>query len=218
MQIARPSGSERWDHLPDLRAELEQALGRPVALEVDQVLLTPGAGAIKAQRAELRKSSDAAAAGRAAARIVAVSADVPTERVTLDYDHRRLIATTTVLPGAGLATYRVLEQRASAETDGWDVTLVSPLGPLPAIRFANGSDTLDASARGAVLLSAWAARRWNIPALGVPGLATLIDDTPTLSAPRGLAIAELLREEGVRPVPAAGPEFILVAVAGEQQQ
>ncbi len=208
----------------DLRAKLEQALGRPVALQVDQVLLTPGAGAIEAQRAELRQSSDAAAVARAAdaavAQLVAVTAGVPAQRVTLDHDHRRVVATAAVLPGASLATYRVLEQRASAASEGWDLALVPPLGPMPLIRFADGSDTLDVSARGAVLLSAWAAARWNIPALAVPGLPPTIDDTPTLSERRGLAIAALLRERGVRsvPAPAAGPEFRLAAAAGEQQQ
>ena len=208
----------------ELRAKLQQALRRPVELQVDQVLLTPGAGAIEAQRAELRQSSEAAAAARAAdeavAQIVAVTAGVSAERVTLDHDHRRVVATAAVLPGANLATYRVLEQRASAASEGWDVALVPPLAPLPLIRYPDGSDTLDDAARGAVLLSAWAARRWNIPALAVPGLPQIIDDTPTLSERRGLAIAALLRERGVRsvPAPAVGSEFRLAASAGEQQQ
>jgi uncharacterized hydrophobic protein (TIGR00271 family) len=204
----------------DLRAKLEQALGRPVTLEVDQVLLTPGAGAIEAQRAELRQSSEAAAAGRAAARVVAVAAGVPTDRVTLDYDHRRLIATATLLPGASLATYRVLEERAAATSEGWDVALVPPLGPLPVIRFADGSDTLDNTARSAVLVSAWAARRWNIPALAIPGLPRDIDDTPSLAVRRAVANKELLRGEEVHSVPAVakGPQFRLAAAAGEPQQ
>ena len=208
----------------DLRAKLEQVLGRPVALQVDQVLLTPGAGAIEAQRAELRQSSETAAATRAAdtaiAQIVAVTAGIPAERVTLDHDRRRVIATAAVLPGASLATYRVLEQRASAANEGWDVALVPPLGPMPLIRYADGSDVLDNSARGDVLLSAWAAARWNVPALAVPGLPSTIDDTPTLTERRGLAIAALLRERGVRSIaaPAVGPEFRLAAAGGDQQQ
>lgn len=207
----------------DLRAILEQALGRPVELQVDQVLLTPGAGAIEAQRAELRQSGEAAATARAAdaaiAQIIAVTAGVTTEQVTLDHDRRRVVATAAVLPGASLATYRALERRASAASEGWDVALVPPLRPMPLIRFADGSDTLDEATRDAVLLSAWAAVRWNIPALVVPGLPLTADDTPTLTERRGLAIAALLRERGVRavPAPAVGPEFGLAASAGEQQ-
>lgn len=97
------------------------------------------------------------------------------------------------------------------------MALVPPLGPPPVIRYADGSDTLDESARDAVLLSAWASRRWNVPALAVPGLPRIIDDTPTLAARRGLAIAALLRETGVRSVPApvVRPDFRLAAAAGE---
>ncbi|MDX3910140.1 MAG: DUF389 domain-containing protein [Sphingobium sp.] len=207
----------------DLRAQLQKTLGRPVQLQLDQVLLTPGAGAIDAQRAELRQSSEASAAARAAdravARIVSMAAGVDTERITLDHDQRRVMATAAVLPGASLETYQVLERRASAAAEGWNVALVPPLGPMPLVRFGNGSDSLDEAARRTVLLSAWAAGRWNIPALAVPGLPPSVDNTPSLAGRRGLAIAALLRERGVRsvPAPSAGPAFRLVAAVPEQK-
>ncbi|MEO6564570.1 MAG: hypothetical protein ABIO63_00920, partial [Casimicrobiaceae bacterium] len=189
----------------DLSSKLQQVLGRPLRLQIDQVLLSPGAGAIEAQRAELRQSSEAATAARAAddaiARMIAVTAGVAPEQVTLDHDHRRVVATASVLPGASLATYRALEQRASAASDGWDVTIVPPLGPMPLIRFAGESDVLDASARSAVLLSVWAAGRWNIPSLVVPGLPRTVGDAPTLTERRALAVGALLRESGFKTVP-----------------
>jgi uncharacterized hydrophobic protein (TIGR00271 family) len=204
----------------DLRAMLQTVLGRPVDLQLDQVLLTPGAGAIDAQRAELRQSSEARAADRSVAQIVAMAAGVDPERIMLDHDHRRVMAAAALLPGASLATYWALEQRASAATEGWDVALVPPLGPMPQVRFANGSDALDEEARGAVLLSSWAAARWNVAALAVPGLPQTVDDTLTLTERRGLAIAALLRKRSIRavPAPALGPEFRLVAVVLEQQR
>jgi len=202
----------------DLRALLQRTLGRPVDLQLDQVMLTPGAGAIDAQRAELRQSSENRAADRSVARIVAIAAGVDPERIMLDRDQRRVIAAATPLPGANLATYRVLEQRASAAAVDWEVALVPPLEPMPLIRFANGSDVLDDEARGAVLLSAWAAARWNVAALAVPGLPQSVDDTPTLTERRALAIAALLRERSIGAAPAAalGPEFRLVAAALDQ--
>ena len=75
------------------------------------------------------------------------------------------------LPGADPETYRALEMRAAAATDGWDVAIVPPLGSLPAIRFADSADTLDPASRAAILLSAWEARRWNIPVLADTGPA-----------------------------------------------
>lgn len=205
----------------ELRAELERALGRQVRLQLDQVLLTPGSGAIDAQRAELRQASDAGAAARAAddavARLVALAAGVPADRVVLDRDHRRATAAAAALPDASLSTYRAMERRASLAAGDWEVTLVPPLGPLPAIRFANGSDALGDAGRGTVLLSAWAARRWNIAALAVPGLPADGAEAASLAARRGLAVAALLREQGVRAVPAppAGPTFRLVNAAAQ---
>lgn len=206
----------------DLRTQLERDLGRPIRLELDQVLLAPGAGAIETQRAELRVASEANATTRvstdAVAQTVAMVAGVPPEQVTLDHERRRVMASARVLPGASLSTYRVLEQRIAAAAEGWEVALVPPLGPMPQVRFDNGSDDLDADSRTAVLLSAWAATRWNIPALAVPGLPPASDDRPTLAERRGLAVAALLRERGVRsvPAPAAGPEFQLSAAPLER--
>lgn len=205
----------------DLRAQLQATLGRPVRLQLDQVLMTPGSGAIEAQRAELLQSSVASrATDLAILRIVSMAAGVDPQRITLDHDRRRVIATAAVLPGASLATYRVLEQRAAAAAEGWSVVLVPPLEPMPLIRFIDGSGTLDDAGHSAVTVSAWAARRWNVQALAVPGLPQTSDDTPGLNAQRGLAVAALLREQGLEPVPApvAGREFRLVASVAEPQQ
>lgn len=201
----------------DLRAELQRTLERPVDLRLDQVLLAPGLGAIAAQRAELASANAAGAAARAAdariADVVAVAAGVAADRVTLDHDRRRATASAAPLTGATLATYRALERRASAAAEGWEVALVPPLGAMPVIRFAGGEDALDGDAQAAVLLSAWAARRWNVSAFAVPGLPEdgAADDARPLGERRGLAIAGLLREQGIRSVPApgAGPVFRL---------
>jgi len=204
-----------------VEAGLAKRLGRPVRLQLDQVLLDSTAGAIDAQRAELRQASDTAVAEDAAAamvgRLVALAAGVPAEAVTLDREHRRASATAAPLPGAGPDAYRALEARAAAQTDGWEVIIIPPLGQLPVIRFADNVDQLDASSREAVLLSAWEAKRWNIPALAVPGFpdAASPPARPTLAQRRGLAVAALLHERGVRtiPAPAAGQAFTLSAAA-----
>jgi hypothetical protein len=110
--------------------------------------------------------------------------------------------TATVLPGATLATYHALEQRVQQSSPGWHVALIPPSGALPVIRFADGSDTLDQAATDAVNLSAWAAQRWNMTALAVPGLPAEATDRPLLDARRALAIASLLRSRGIAVVPA----------------
>jgi len=143
-----------------------------------------------------------------------------TDDVTLDRDHKRATATAVAAPGANLETYWALERRASAAAPGWRIAIVPPSQPLPLIRFADGSDTLDEASREAVLTSAWAAQRWNSPSLAVPGLpqaTTGAPSHPLLAQRRALAIAALLRNQGVLPLsaPADGMVFRLsLAPAG----
>ncbi|WP_066767812.1 DUF389 domain-containing protein [Sphingobium sp. CCH11-B1] len=191
-----------------LQAELQQRLGRTVRLQLDQVLLEPGAGPLDAQREELRQAGDAAAAETARiaglSQMLGLAAGVDPEAVTVDRDHRRASVTAAPLPGASLSTYRVLEDRARREIQDWSIAIVPPQGPLPDIAFADNSDTLDNQGREAVLTSAWAARRWNVRAMNVPGLPETPPERPTLAQRRALAIATLLREQGVATSPANG--------------
>lgn len=206
-----------------LQGELQQRLGQPVKLQLDQVLLEPGAGAIDAQREELRQASDAAAIENARiaalARMLGLAAGISSEAVTIDRDHRRASAVAAPLPGASVATYRALEARTHADIEDWDITITPPQGAMPLVTFADDADALDASARDAVMTSAWAARRWNIQALGVPGLPESQPQSPTLSQRRAAAIAAILRDQGVTPVPApaAGQSFRLVRSEGAAQ-
>lgn len=203
-------------------ATLEKAmvayLGRPVKLQVAQVLMSPGADPIDAQRVEMQQASAETAAENAeaamVAKLVALGAGISPDKVTIDRDHRRVTATAAPLPGATAATFRALEQRMNAAVDGWSVTIVPPLGTFPAIRFTRGSDTLDDAARDAVLLSAWEARRWNIVALGIPGLP--VGDTPakpSLIQRRALAIATILQTQGIKVMarPGVGSAIVLAA-------
>ncbi|OYY90319.1 MAG: TIGR00341 family protein [Sphingomonas sp. 28-66-16] len=203
-----------------VQADLSKRLGQPVKLQVDLVLLDPRAGAIDAQRAELQQASAATAAENAAADrvadLVALGAGIARDDVTIDRDHHRATATAARLPGATGATYRALEQRIDAAADDWSITLIPPSGGFPTIRFADNSDTLDATAQQAVALSIWQAKRWNVGALAVPGLVDgAPPEKPTLNQRRALAIAALLRAQSVQPVaaPAAGQAFALAVVA-----
>lgn len=205
-----------------LQSALARQLGEPLRLQLDQVLLEPGAGSIAAQREELRRASTTAVAETeqisVVAQMISLAAGVPPEAVTVDRDHHRASAMAAPLPGAAVATYRMLEQRARARTGDWDITIVPPQADLPQISFADGSDALDPSARDAALTSAWAARRWNIRALAVPGLTEDMSGKPTLAQRRAAAVATVLREQGVQAVPArpAGQTFRLAAPVREE--
>ncbi|MCE7796016.1 DUF389 domain-containing protein [Sphingobium sufflavum] len=205
----------RMQRSTSLQAELEQKLGEPIRLQLDQVLLEAGAGPLDAQREELRQAGDAAAAetARIAAlsRMLALTAGISPDAVTIDRDHRRASAAAAPLPGATLSTYRALEQRTHQDVGDWDVTLIPPQAPLPLVSFGDNRDTLDSAAREAVLTSAWAARRWNVRTLEVPGLPAIPPEKPNLTQRRALGIAAILRGVGMEAVtaPAAGQSFRL---------
>lgn len=200
-----------------LQKALSDRLGRPVSLQVDQVLLDPGAGTIEAQRAEIQRALTATAAENAEAQriatLMAIGAGVAPDDVTIDRDHHRATARASALPGATSATYRALEERLADSARDWQIILVPPFGGFPQIRFSGASDGLDDAAREAVLLSAWEAKRWNIAVLAVPGLPEDAEPArPNLIQRRALAIAALLRTRnvGAVPAPAAGSVFALV--------
>ncbi|MEO8176697.1 MAG: DUF389 domain-containing protein [Sphingomicrobium sp.] len=204
-----------------LQRGLANTLGRPLKLQVDQVLMSPGAGAMDAQRAELQQAWAATAAENAevasVTKLVALGAGIAPDDVIIDRDHHRVTATAVPLPGATTETYRALEQRMSAAIEGWQIAIVPPQEPFPEIRFLHNTDALDDAARRAVLLSAWEVRRWNIVILGIPGLPTGDPpEKPNLIQRRALAIAALLKGQGIRvaPAPVAGPIFRLAPATG----
>ncbi|WP_288416259.1 DUF389 domain-containing protein [uncultured Novosphingobium sp.] len=199
-----------------LQKALARTLGRPVRLDIDQVLLEAGADALDAQREELRQAGDPSNLEsqriNALTRMIALITGVSPDDVTIDRDHHRATAAAAPLPGATVATYRILEARAAANADGWSVAVVPPQGQLPEIAFADNVDTLDDAARSAVMTSAWAAQRWNVPVLAVPGLpGEPAPPRPTLSQRRALAIAALLAPQriGAAPAPSEGQRFRL---------
>ena len=195
-----------------LQASLQQQLDRELELHLNQILVDPAQGDA-GQRAALERANAAAVDGadrsEEVADLISIAAGVPRESITLDRERQRAVAAAVALPGAGLATYYARERRATAAAEGWTIEIVPPAGPLPQIEFADGSDALEGPARSAALQSAWAARRWNVPALLVPGLPAGerpdIDDAG-LTVRRALAIVDLLEAQGVRalPAPASG--------------
>lgn len=207
-----------------VREELSERLGRPITLQLDQVLLQPGSSALEAQRTELAKARDVEASAAHQAMIahtVALLGGVNDDQVTIDEGHQRAQVTAHALPGATLLSYRALEDRARSAENGWDITIIPPLQILPEVAFADGADSLDGAGRLAVETSAWAAHRWNVAALGVPGLPTgETPERPTLAQRRALAIAALLSERGIKAEarPAAGQRFRLGLADGQNGQ
>lgn len=206
-----------------LQARLSERLARPLSLQLNQIYVDPAQG--ERGRRDALALANATAVGSVdgsgrVAELLALAAGVPVDSVTIDSQHRRAMVAAAALPGASLATYLALEQRASAAAQGWTVVIIPPAGDLPVIAFAPAADALDEGARRAAVLSGWAARRWNIPALAVPGLpAEAVEEGAlTVAQRRALTIAEVLRSYGVQavPAPAGGNAFRLEPPESEQ--
>lgn len=187
-----------------LKHEIEAKLQQPVSLRADQLLVDPTSTAVDQERAAFAQAQKLEEKGVEVAQLLAVAAGGDPSAVTVDRDARRAIVSAQPLPGATLATYRALEARIAAQEAGWTIVIIPPAGlSLPPIRFASDTEQLDNPGRAATLTSAWAAARWNWPALTLPGLIDPLPDKATLAQRRAAAVADLLRSQRIAVV--AGP-------------
>ena len=113
---------------------LQERLGEPVDVHVDQVRISPETGAVEvAQIARAAESQTRTAAAERDAGVadVALIAGIAPADVAVNIDARRLRAMAAVLPGLGLEGYRLLEERARQAQPGWTVELAPPFAVEP---------------------------------------------------------------------------------------
>ncbi len=180
---------------------LEQRLGQKVTLQADQVLIDPTAAPLDQERAAYAQAQEQArlrAEGTEISHLIAVAAGIDSADVLVDRDGQRAAAAAQALPGMSLAGYKALEDRIAGQADGWSIALTPPAGLTPTpVAFDGDDDTLSDAARAAIMVDIWAARRWNWPAIAVPGLTEPLPAKPTLEQRRAAAAAAVLREQGM---------------------
>ena len=81
-------------------------------------------------------------------------------QVTVDRDNHRARVVASVLPGAGLAAYHLLELRVAALEQGWSVEIVPPPTALPTIPFEDDAPTQ--AGRAALAEAIWGAKRLGL--------------------------------------------------------
>lgn len=145
-------------------AALRDMFGRPVDVRLEQYRVGTAAQAEAAQVSAARETADHAATH--AAEQLALAAGASADDVTIDREHKRVMARAAILPGARLAAYRQLEQRVAAVEPGWEVTLIPPAAALDPVTFDGNAP--DAAGRVALETAIWGARRLSLP-LGVSG-------------------------------------------------
>ena len=169
---------------------LERTLKQPLTYSLTQYQVgTSSDAADAAQVAAARVKEEQASAARAneLAGQLALVAGVSEENVVVDRQRRRAVVRAEPLPGAGMASYAVLEQRIAATEPEWKIELIPPLDPLPAIPVSE--DKPDANT---VALIAWAAARKGLP-VSVSGPSEQVEQ-----------VVKALTEKGVSAT--AGPD------------
>ncbi|MCP1468829.1 putative hydrophobic protein (TIGR00271 family) [Sphingobium sp. OAS761] len=140
---------------------LSDILGQPVALDIEQIRVGEGTDTENAQllAAQSARREVQGQVDRLTDRL-ALIAGVDADAVTVDTARKRAIVRAKPLPDAGLATYRVLEQRALQTAPGWTIEVTPPVLPLPELALGEDGTPGDADA---LALTIWAGRRTGLP-------------------------------------------------------
>lgn len=139
---------------------LALSLGRKVDLHLDQIQV--GTDAADAAQLAAARSGSSQMQSRQMPDELALVAGVSPSQVIIDPDNRVAQVRAQPLPGAELAAYRVLEERARALHQGWDIRLIPPISaPLPEV--SSGSDLESEESQAVLQTVIWAATRLGLP-------------------------------------------------------
>jgi uncharacterized hydrophobic protein (TIGR00271 family) len=191
----------------NLNQAIAARLHQPVDLQVDQVLIDPASNGLDETRAAVARAQDQQIGQQHAEQIaamVALAAGVAPADVLIDREGQRAQVAARLLDGATLATYQALERRIADSNGGWTIAIVPPVGlPLaPVSPTLDDKGELSPAALEAIRLDSWAAKRWNWPALAVPGLPATAPPHPSPAQRAALAVARAVEAQGLAVHPA----------------
>ncbi|SMF61866.1 DUF389 domain-containing protein [Allosphingosinicella indica] len=166
------------------KALAQRATGRTLDLHIDQIRVGTETGASEqAQIAAAQARDGRTRIDDAVRQRIGIIAGVEPGAVMLDSGFRTASVRPAPLPGASLATYRSLEQRAQQGATGWAVRFVPPAAALPSVSF--DGDAPDDAGRRAVVTAIWAAQRTGL-AVGVDGSGDRADVVEAAFADAGV--------------------------------
>jgi hypothetical protein len=147
------------------RQVLQHELGYPVDVTINQFRVSVDPGAAEAAQLSAARAKEKAVATEekisAIGDRLALVAGVAPDDVLIDRDHRRAIVRANRLQGTSLAGYRQLEQRVSVRNAAWQIEVIPPPAPVPAIEIgADGNPS--SSGLAAIDTIAWAATRLDL--------------------------------------------------------
>lgn len=180
----------------DLERRLTEALGRPVAVELSQILVNQD---IRREDLERARAVVDREAGTLAARqdiALRLGAAVGVDSGQVIVDPTKRIATVQAPGGRTLTELRRAESWLAGRFPDWQIRIVPPAAPLPAVLFEAGSDVLDEAQQRLLDDQIWALQRWAVNQVLVRG-GRASNERVSLAADRAAAIAEALGTAGI---------------------
>ena len=206
------------DAASQLTAELTKRLGRPVDINLGQVLINED----KTLEAEafLRMADTSIAAplraeisrlqtfGELRQTETELRAAIPFELAAADINADAKTATLMAAPhdGLSISAYRTMETGLQTNFPEWKIRLVPPVSELPLINFDNGEAILSPAGESVLGDSIWALRHWSVTDVETVGYASTAGelrrfDNQTLAYRRAAAVAERLTQAGITATP-----------------
>ncbi|MBU1288526.1 MAG: DUF389 domain-containing protein [Alphaproteobacteria bacterium] len=201
-----------------LTAELTSRLGRPVDINLGQVLINED----KTLEAEafLRMADTSIAAplraeisrlqtfGELRQTETELRAAIPFELSAADINADAKTATLVAAPhdGLSISAYRTMETGLQTNFPEWKIRLVPPVSELPLINFANGEAVLSPAGESVLGDSIWALQHWSVSTVETVGYASTAGelrrfDNETLAYRRAAAVANRLTQAGIIATP-----------------
>ncbi|RIJ30620.1 DUF389 domain-containing protein [Henriciella mobilis] len=201
-----------------LAEKLSAELGRPVLVDLDQVLVDEDKALETESFMRLADSSIGAPLREEISRLEsmtrqsqgasALRAAIPFEYTAADIDSNALRATIFAKPTdtLSLSAFRTIESRMSSNFANWTVVIIPPVSELPAIAFETGSAEISDQGESVLGDSVWALQRWGAGAVEVVGYASTSGevqrfDNRSLAIRRAQAVADRLQALGFEATP-----------------
>jgi uncharacterized hydrophobic protein (TIGR00271 family) len=175
-----------------LVADLTKRLGRPVEVNLGQVLIDEDKK-LKAE-AFLRMADSSIAAPLRAVPFQLAAADINAEKRT---------PTLIAAPhnGLSISAYRTMEEGLKLNFPDWTIRIVRPVSELPLIAFDNGENVIFPAGKSVLGDSIWALEHWSTRTVEVVGYASTAGalerfDNRNLAYQRAVTVADRLTQAG----------------------
>lgn len=202
----------------DLSAKLSEVLGRPVTVNLGQVLVDEDKALETESLMRLADSSIGAPLREEISRLESLTRETQSAnalRAAIPFDYTAADIQTDTLSATilaetsenlSLSSYRTIESRMSANFANWTLTIIPPSTELPMISFETGSDEVTAEGESVLGDSVWALQRWGVRSVEVVGYASTSGelqrfDNQSLAFRRASSVAARLAALGIQADP-----------------